>query len=213
MKHDLLSRGVYAIINKKLNTVYVGKTERNFLIRWIEHLNRISYYQDDPKRLHLYLNKGTRFIILKKMDSPEYQNDDFYRMEDEAREFYIKKGWDVLSNHKIHPTYKTENIQKNQLLERYRKAVKQMAYVLAAINTNHSNGSLILFNIYKKVDKYFQTNINGPEGKNPLGKLNKEELEFVLLELYPRFYHKQLDLLRKEYQHITIAETLFDFVD
>ncbi|WP_144422561.1 GIY-YIG nuclease family protein [Lysinibacillus sp. A1] len=37
MEHKLLNRGIYAIINKQLNMVYVGETQRNFLIRWVEH--------------------------------------------------------------------------------------------------------------------------------------------------------------------------------
>jgi len=98
MKHDLLSKGVYAIINKNLNMVYVGETERNFLIRWIEHLMKIPDYTNDSKRIHLYLNQATKFIILKKMDSTEYDRKDFYRVEYEAHDFYIKKEWEVLSS-------------------------------------------------------------------------------------------------------------------
>ena len=71
MKNELLSRGIYAIINKELNMVYVGQTQTNFLIRWIEHLIVIPTYEDLPKRIHLYLNRATKFIILKNMDIQE----------------------------------------------------------------------------------------------------------------------------------------------
>lgn len=210
MAHELLSRGIYAIINKNLNTVYVGKTERNFLIRWIEHLMRISNYTDHPKRIHLYLNKGTKFIILKKMDSLEYCSEDFYRFEYEARNFYLSKEWEVLSSHTNNPKtkYEPQDFSPN-LIERYRKAVKNMSYVLAAVNTKHSNGSYILSGMYKKVDKQFKTDVKNREGKNSLHKLTKDELEFVMLELYPRYYHKSLDLLRKELSHIKVQDDLF----
>lgn len=103
MKHQLLSRGIYAIINKQLNMVYVGETERNFLIRWIEHLRAIPKYKDDPKRIHLFLNKATKFMILKKMDVEEYSRRDFLKLEHDAQKFYIEKGWDVLSSVSYNP--------------------------------------------------------------------------------------------------------------
>lgn len=194
--------------------VYVGETERNFLIRWIEHLMRIPDYADNPKRIHLYLNQTTKFIILKKMDSTEYHREDFYRVEYEARDFYIKKDWEVLSSHNYNPTFEyDQHDYSEKLVERYRKAVNHMAYVLAAVNTKHTNGSYILNSMYKKVDKYFNTDVKSREGKNSLHKLTPDELEYIMLELYPRFYHKRLDILRAEYKHIKLPENLFNLID
>jgi hypothetical protein len=214
MEHELLGKGVYAIINKSLNSIYVGETERNFLIRWIEHLMRIPNFIGDPKRIHLYLNNSTRFIILKKMDDLEFKRGDFYRLEYDARNFYIQKGWEVLSSHNYNPNAEYEKHESSEsLLDRYRKAIKHMAYVLAAVNTKHTNGSYILSSSYKKVDKQFNTNLNNREGKNTLHKLTREELEFIMLELYPRFYHKSLDLFRKEFKHVKVPDDLFTLSD
>jgi len=157
MEHELLNRGIYAIINKQLN-MDVGETQRNFLIRWIEHLMSINKYEDEPKRIHLYLNQATKFIVLKKMDSDEYSTKDFYKLEYDAQNFYIQKGWDVLSSVSYNPnrSYSDLELTSEKLLERYRKAVKHMAYILSTVNTKHKNGSFILSNLYKKVEKLFK---------------------------------------------------------
>ncbi|MCP1144865.1 hypothetical protein [Lysinibacillus endophyticus] len=215
MKHELLSRGIYAILNKQLNMVYVGETERNFLIRWIEHLRTIPKYKDDPKRIHLYLNKATKFIVLKKMDAEGYSRKDFFKFEHDAQEFYIENGWDVLSSVSYNPnrSYKHRELTSEKLLERYRKAVKHMAYVLSTVNTKNKNGSFILSNLYKKVEKHFEADFQSREGKNTLHKLHLEELEFIMLDLYPRYYHKRLDTLRTEYKNIELPKTIFDFIE
>lgn len=215
MEHELLSRGIYAIINKQLNMVYVGETQRNFLIRWVEHLMSISTYEDEPKRIHLYLNQATKFIVLKKMDNNEYSTKDFYKFEYDAQNFYIQKGWDVLSSVSYNPSrsYSDRELISEKLLERYRKAVKHMAYILSTVNTKHKSGSVILFNLYKQVEKHFKTDLQAREGKSTIHKLNLEELEFIMFELYPRYYHKRLDTLRTEYKNIEFPKTLFDFTE
>lgn len=215
MEHDLLNKGIYAIINKQLNMVYVGETQRNFLIRWIEHLIRITKYEDDPKRIHLYLNQSTKFIVLKKMDNNDYSTKDFYRYEYDAQNFYINRGWDVLSAVSYNPNskYNDRDLSPEKLFERYRKAIKHMVHILSAVNTKYKNGSVILSNLYRKVEKNFEADFQNREGKNTLHKLNLEELEFIMFELYPRYYHKRLDTLRKEYKKIEIPKTLFDFMD
>ena len=174
---------------------------------------RIPDYADDPKRIHLYLNQATKFIILKKMDSTEYDRKDFYRVEYEAHDFYIKKEWEVLSSHNYNPTSEYKQVDTfDNLIERYRKAVNHMTYMLATINTKHTNSSYILNSMYKKVDKYFNTDLQSREGKNSLHKLTREELEYIMLELYPRFYHKRLDTLRDEYKHIKLPDNLFNLI-
>ncbi|QPA53072.1 GIY-YIG nuclease family protein [Lysinibacillus sphaericus] len=215
MEHELLSRGIYAILNKELNMVYVGETQRSFLIRWVEHLMSITKYEDEPKRIHLYLNQATKFIVLKRMDSEEYSTKEFYKFEYDAQNFYIQKGWDVLSSVSYNPNrnYIDLELTSEKLLERYRNALKHMAYILSTVNTKHKNGSFILSNLYKKVEKHFKANFQSREGKNTLHKLNLEELEFIIFELYPRYYHKRLDTLRTKYKNIEIPKTLFDFIE
>lgn len=215
MEHKLLSRGIYAIINKQLNMVYVGQTQGNFLIRWVEHLRAIPRYQDEPKRIHLYLNKATKFIMLKEMNDEGYSQKDFLRFEHSAQEFYIKKGWDVLSSVSFNPNrnYSKRDAPSESPLKRYRKAINHMTYILSTVNTKHNNASLILSNLYKRIEKHFQTDFQSREGKNTLNKLNLEELEFIMLEIYPRYYHKRLDILRTEFKHIELPITLFNFLE
>ena len=88
-----------------------------------------------------------------------------------------------------------------------------MTYILGAVNTKHKNGSFLLNDLYKKIEKHFSVDIRSREGKNTLQKLYPEELEFIMLELYPRYYHKRLDTLRTHYKNIKIPKTLFDFLD
>ncbi|MFJ7890754.1 hypothetical protein ACIQYL_22070 [Lysinibacillus xylanilyticus] len=149
------------------------------------------------------------------MDSDEHSTKDFYKFEYDAQNFYIQKGWDVLSSVSYNPnrSYSDRELTSEKLLGRYRKAVKHMAYILSTVNTKHKNGSFILSNLYKKVEKHFEADFQSREGKNTLHKLNLEELEFIMFELYPRYYHKRLDTLRNEYKNIEIPKTLFDFIE
>ena len=88
---ELLECGIYVIINKKINVVYVGQTQKNFLIRWLEHLRRIEKYENDLHRLQLYLDGNTKYLIAKKI---ERKNDllDFYEFEKEAIFFIWPEG-------------------------------------------------------------------------------------------------------------------------
>ncbi|MFT4416048.1 GIY-YIG nuclease family protein [Fredinandcohnia humi] len=201
MSHKLLDRGIYAIINKRLNLVYVGETQRNFLIRWIEHLNNIYNHFDNQERTMLFLNEQTKFIVLKIMNETTYLKHDFFRYEQKAYEFYKRKGWGIVSKHNYNQEGKYSEFVNGdeKLIERYKKAINQMSIVLATKNTQHTNGSVILKKLYKQVERKFGTNVDKIKGESVLSRLNKDELEFMLLELYPRFYHKILDLSRTEY--------------
>lgn len=202
MGKELLSRGIYAILNKELNLVYIGETQRNFLIRWIEHLNRIHTKFENFDRTQLFLHKNTKFIILKKMDQATFQRKEFYTYEQEAYEFYKRKGWGVVSVHYFNPTSDYENHEANieKLMERYRIAIQHMAVCIATINTNHQNGSIILKRLYTQLERKFNTDTSKVKGQSVINRLTKEELEFMLLELYPRFFHKKLELVRKEFK-------------
>ncbi|MEH7356832.1 GIY-YIG nuclease family protein [Neobacillus drentensis] len=99
MAEQLLKAGIYAIINKTLNIVYVGETEENFIVRWIEHILRIPLFFDNEDRTLLYLHKDTKFIVLKELDPQLHNRKTFYHYEFEASKFYKEKGWIVISNH------------------------------------------------------------------------------------------------------------------
>lgn len=207
--HDLLHNGIYAIINKNINSVYIGMTERNFLIRWTEHLIRIDDYSENKERLVLYLNEGTKFLILKKMNKTDFTTKDYYKYEYEAREFYLRKDWNVLSPHSYNIETEYSNVEKGlNIMGRYRKAVTHMAFILATVNSKHNNGSLILSKLYKQVNRKFGTTIESREGSSNIQKLKKEELEFMMLELYPRFYHKKLSIMRDKYRKMDIQAKL-----
>jgi hypothetical protein len=202
MVHELLNRGIYAVINKQLNLVYVGETQRNFLIRWIEHLNNIHKHFENIDRTKLFLHEHTKYITLKILNEEIYSKHDFYKYEQEAYEFYLRKGWGIVSRHTYNAegNYRDCEPESEKLLQRYRKAINQISLILATKNTQHKNGSVILKNLYKQLEKKFGTDIEVVKGKSILSRLNKDELEFMLLELYPRFYYKNLSLLRDEYK-------------
>lgn len=202
MVHELLHSGIYAVINKHLNLVYVGETQRNFLIRWIEHLNNIHKHFDNLDRTKLFLHEHTKFIVLKVMNEEIYSENDFYKYEQEAYEFYRQKVWGIVSRHFYNEggKYRDYEAESEKTLERYRKTVNQISLVLATKNTQHKNGSVILKNLYIQLERKFGTDIEVVKGKSVLSRLNKKELEFMLLELYPRYYYKKLSLLRDEYQ-------------
>ena len=68
MEHEKLKAGIYAIINKKLNTFYIGEAEVCFLIRWIVGLR----HSDAPKNLvsqYVSQKNTNRYIAMKSGDS------------------------------------------------------------------------------------------------------------------------------------------------
>ncbi|MBY0147769.1 GIY-YIG nuclease family protein [Neobacillus niacini] len=211
MKHELLSRGIYAILNKNLKLVYVGQTQRNFLIRWTEHLMRIQEHVDNFERLKLFLHEDTKFLILKKLDDPECIEKNFIKLEQEAYEFYRKKHWGIVSTHHFntYSNYRGKNLDDERLLDRYRKAIIHMSFIISTKNTNHKNGSVILINLYNQIEKKFQTNVKNRGGSSILSTLTQNELEFMLLELYPRFFNKKLAVLRKELNNTERQISLF----
>lgn len=79
---ELLECGIYVIINKKLNIVYVGQTQKNFLIGWLEHLKRMENYKNDLHRFQLYLDEHTQYLIVKKLKEKDVLP--FYEFENQA---------------------------------------------------------------------------------------------------------------------------------
>ncbi|MCA1066021.1 GIY-YIG nuclease family protein (plasmid) [Rossellomorea sp. AcN35-11] len=211
MGHRLLDRGIYAVINKSLGLVYVGETQRNFLLRWVEHLDRLENYFENEGKTKLFLHEHTQFIVLKEMNSLEYSKSDFYNFEYEAYEFYKSKGWGIASRHY---KYGHDTVPKEikgiegLMLDRYRQLILKMSLVLATKNTNHTNNSVILNRLYRQLERKFGTDIK-KKNKSILSGLNKEELEFIVLDLYPRYYNKQLALVREEYKNSDHQLNLF----
>lgn len=199
-KHELLSKGIYCIINKKLNLVYVGQTQRTFLLRFTEHIMRISKYQDDSSRVSLFLDKQTQFLVLKTLDDPHYKMKDFFEWEYKAYQFYKEKNWGILSTHQFNAdkSYPSRSLEQEKVNERYRKSITHMAHMLATKNTNHNNSSLILSKLYNQLDRTFSTNVRERGGKTVISTLTQSEMEFMMLELFHRFKEKSLELLRQE---------------
>ncbi|MGF4041178.1 hypothetical protein [Bacillus subtilis] len=208
--NKLLRAGIYAIINKKLNTVYVGETQDSFLIRWIEHTSRILHFLDFRDRIALYLDKDTKYIILKELDR-KLPTKEFYKFEYEAMKFYKEKGWCVVSRQNYSEETKDyERFKKDSTnFFRYKKAIKHMIKVLGLINTKNNNISLLYRNLYEKINKHFETDVYKRDGENVLESLTKEELEFIMLDLYPRYEQKILAIYREEYKKQDIQLSLF----
>lgn len=207
----LLNAGIYAIINKKLNTVYVGETQDSFLIRWIEHTSRILQFSDHQDRFALYLDKDTKYIILKELDPKEYTTKEFYKFEHQAIEFYKQKGWIVVSKDNYSAEMKAHERPNQDPKDhsRYKRAIQHMIKVLGLINTKNNNVPFLYSKLYKKINKHFETNVYKRDGKNVLENLTKEELEFVMLDLYPRYNQKILAIYRDEYEKSDTQLRLF----
>lgn len=200
MENELLEAGIYAIINKKLRIVYVGETEGSFLIRWIEHTRNIPHFIDNEDRMKLYLDKHTKYIILKKLDNAKYNTNEFYKWEHDAIQFYKEKGWKVVSRSSYSPNRKEHERLKDETFSRYKKAINHMIRALGLINTKNNNAPFLYSKLYTKIDKHFETDVRSRGGKNVMETLRKEELEFIMLDLFPRYQQKMLALYRIEFE-------------
>jgi len=195
--NELLGCGIYVIINKKIKTVYVGQTHKNFLSRWLEHLKRVEKYAGDLHRLQLYLDENTQYLVVKKLDKKDGVLQ-FFDFENQAMDFYEKRGWLVVSDKS------QRNVEGEVLIEgdtkRYREIVKHMIQFLGAVDVKENYVGRLYNKVYKKIDKEFSTDVRERSGgKNIIESLTAEELESVMLELYPRYEAKRLSVLRKKY--------------
>lgn len=195
--NELLDCGIYVIINKKLKIVYVGQTQKNFLIRWIEHLRRIEKHADDPNRLRLYLDRHTQYLAVKKLEKQD-GNLQFFEFENKAMDFYESRGWTVVSERHERKT-ESEIVAGNDK-KRYKETVKHMIQFLGSVDVRENYIGRLYNQVYKKIDKEFSTNVKGrTEKSNVIDTLTAEELESAISELYPRYEAKRLTVLRKKY--------------
>ena len=132
--------------------------------------------------------------------------------EYKAYQFYKNKGWGIVSTHQFNADkeYHKREIEQDKINERYRRSITHMSHVLATRNTDHTNSSILLKNLYNQVDKTFSTKVRERGGKSIISTLTQKEMEFMMLELYPRFFEKSLGLLRKEEGNGSGQPTLFD---
>lgn len=195
--NELLDCGIYVILNKKLNIVYVGQTRVNFLIRWLEHLNRIEKYEHDLHRLQLYVDPDTRYIIVKNIDrSKELE---FYTFELEAIEFYKERNWIVVSqptNRKRAGLEYTPNI-----VTRYKRMIYHMVTFLGTVEMKENYTGRLYRQLYRKIDKQFRTDVyTRSKGNKILDILTTEEMEYILMDLYPRYEAKKVAVGRRRYK-------------
>lgn len=194
---ELLDCGIYVIINKKLKTVYVGQTQKNFLIRWVEHLRRMEKYADDLHRMQLYLDVNTQYLTVKKLDKSDGVLQ-FFEFENQAMDFYENKGWLVVSE-KLQRKNESEIVIEDDR-KRYKETVKHMIQFLGSVDVKENYVGRLYNQVYKKIDKEFSTNVRGRSGKgNVIDNLSAEELESAILELYPRYEAKRLAVLRRKH--------------
>lgn len=211
MEGLLLKAGVYAIINKKLNIVYVGETEVCFLIRWIEHVSRTSKFLDERDRALLCLDKQTEYIILKELNPTQVSRKEFHRYEEEATRFYQNKGWVVVSKPNYSPVMKEVTYENSEgTVGRYKKAVRHMIKIIGLKNTKENNVGRLYAALYKKLNRNFDTDVWERAETNIIDTLTKEELEFILMDLFPRYREKKLSLDREKYRQMERQLSLFE---
>lgn len=193
---ELLECGIYVIINKKLKMVYVGQTQKNFLVRWIEHLQRIEEQTDDLHKMQLYLDEHTQFLVIKKIEKTNVL--DFYKFESEAMDFYQEKGWLVLSS-KTNRTKIGEKANSSSN-KRERKLLRYVAVFLGTANVKENYVGRLLAGMYQKIDKEFSTNVKErAKGKGVIDVLTEAEINYALLDFYPRYKAKKIAELKKIY--------------
>ncbi|WP_456363503.1 hypothetical protein [Priestia aryabhattai] len=199
MINPILRSGVYAIINKRLNLVYVGITEDCFLIRWIEHLRRIPNYISDNDRTTLYLAEDTKYIVLKELDPNEYSKKEFYELEVKAQTFYKQKGWIVVSTSTFREdtNYSDWTSTKKSKNERYMQAISHMITTIGK-SENQKDISTIYNSLYKEINQEFNTNVYNRSKKAILQELTAAELLYILLSLYPLYKVERLKYMRTQ---------------
>ena len=195
---DLLACGIYVIINKKLKIVYVGQTQKSFLIRWIEHLQQIEEKTNDMYKTQLYLDKDTHFLVVKKLEKTNVL--DFYKYESEAMDFYQSKGWLIVST-------KTNRIKEGEVnvsksIKRERDTLRRVVAFLGAAHVKENYVGRLLAGMYVKIEKEFSTDLQvraKGENKSVLDILTAEEINYALLDFYPRYKAKRIAELKKFY--------------
>ena len=154
---------------------------------------------DFKGRILLYLDEHTKYIVLKELDPTQFSRKEFYKYEYEAISFYKEKGWIVVSKHNYNPNMKDKTFDfSGDTTTRYKKIISHMIKVLGLINTKENNVARLYAGLYKKKNKHFNTDVHERSGKNVLSTLKKEELEFMILDLFPQYYAKTLTLYRED---------------
>ena len=91
----LLSNGVYCFVCEKTKLIYVGCTDRSFLIRFIEHLKSDKTWINEKKR-DLLLSDTMEFKILENLE----RRNKFMHLANERyySEYYKNQGYTVIKN-------------------------------------------------------------------------------------------------------------------
>lgn len=211
MENELLKSGIYAIINKRLKMVYVGETQDCFLIRWVEHLKRMPDYMDNNARMKLYLAVDTQYLMLKEIDPNINDIKEYYKFEKQAQEFYKEKKWIVLSTstYKEETEYTTRDARMDAKAKRYKGAVSHIVNTIGTRDDQAIAVSKLYNSLYKKVNKKFNTDVYARAKKGILNTLTVAELQFILLDLFPRYKVKRISIMLKKYRQTDREMDLF----
>ena len=211
MNNDLLKAGIYAIINKRLKLVYVGETQDCFLVRWIEHLKRIPSHMGNYDKMMLYLAGDTTYLVLKELDPEINSKREFYELEEQALEFYKERNWIVLStsthNEDIDDLIKTYTVAAKT--KRYQLAVSHMIATIGTREDQRVAVSRLYATLYKKINQEFNTNVYQRAKRGVMKTLTAVELQFIMLDLYPRYKVKRIDNMRNQYKETLQQMNLF----
>ncbi|WP_341285625.1 hypothetical protein [Priestia megaterium] len=211
MNKDLLKAGIYAIINKRLRMVYVGETQDCFLVRWIEHLKRMPSHIGNYDRMMLYLAEDTTYLVLKELNPEINTKREFYELEEQALEFYKERNWNVLStsthNEDIDYLIKTYTIAAKT--KRYQLAVSHMVATIGTRDDQRVAVSRLYATLYKKINQEFNTNVYQRAKRGVIKTLTTAELQFIMLDLFPRYKAKRIDNIRNQYKQTLRQMDLF----
>lgn len=214
-KLNIHKTGVYAIINDDSKIVYIGETNRSFLVRWVEHLSCEKTWSNSEKvKLFLDINtnfkiiclinnygRGAVFLATERYYSELYQNLGYKVINQFSKKF---RPWSGIRKTKTRKERKKEIIVSSELQSGYKKAFKLMVNVLAEKN------NIATLDIYKwsynMIEKNFGNSFYARNGDSILNKLNLEELEYITLKLFPKYKDYIINSKREYFKNLSEDE-------
>lgn len=180
----LLQKGIYAVINPTLQSVYIGHTEANFLIRFLEHLIAIERYTNHFLLAQLLLHDDTQFQIVQPLNASATAH--FLREQKRITSYYNQRGWFVFKDSKT-PYMAAKDI------------LKHVITFLSTINVKRAYSKRLYSQVYRRINHHFQTDLKAralARSSSILHTLTSKEISYALLDLYPRYRAKRLHFLR-----------------
>lgn len=192
MHHKLFECGIYAFVNERKKQVYVGQTNRTFLIRYLEHLKEIEIGKTRKSKLKLLKEKDTRFFIIKEISHTE---DEVIFLK--AEKFYMNQfqdsGYTLISKPSYFKSLEGFNIDDLDFLHTPNKSnqgsyKKLFVHICISISKYYSYApDVFIENCLQDVqDKFSELERNKGKQKT-IRTMYLEEYEYIILKLFKTY--------------------------